>query len=129
MGHDLIHIGFPRESCENRFAPVFPDPSSDEHLLRTSPKPVRSCPDFQNLQPLATPCLLLAVRTCTTSLHTETCSCCPSLFSSFPPLMNIGGIPALCQQPPSTTPSAIQMPRAARLKKTAVSPESGRPYR
>src|SRR2546428_14045291 len=75
-GHDLIHIGFPRGSCENRFAPVFPDPSSDQHLLPTSPRPVRSCPHFQNLQPVATPCLLLAVRTCTTSLHTETCSCC-----------------------------------------------------
>src|SRR5882762_592717 len=106
MGHDRLHISFSRGSCENRFAPIVPDPSSDEHLLPTSPRPVRSCPDFQNLQPLATPCLLLAVRTCTTSLHKETCSCCPSLF---PPLHaeEHRWYPSAMSQPPATTPIAI----------------------
>src|ERR1700687_6176346 len=79
-GHDLIYAGSPRASCENLLAHVFPDPASDAHLLPTTRRLPRSCPDFQNLQPSATPCLPLAVRNCTTSVHKETCSCCPSLF-------------------------------------------------
>src|ERR1700730_7382337 len=84
MADDLIHAGFPQgSSCENWFAPVFLYPSSDAHLLPTSPQPVRSYPDPQTPQPLAIPCLPPVVRTCTTSLHKETCNCLPS---RFPPL-------------------------------------------
>jgi len=113
----LIHIGLPRGSCESWFAPVFPDPSSDAHLLPASPRPVCSCPDPQTSQPLATPCLPLAVRTCTTSLHKETCSCCPSRFPPLQRLKNISGIPALCCNHLPLPPSAIQMPTAAFLNK------------
>jgi hypothetical protein len=35
MAHDLIHIGFPEGSRENRLASVFPNPSSDVCLLPT----------------------------------------------------------------------------------------------
>jgi hypothetical protein len=75
---------------------VFPDPLSDAHLLPASPKPVRSCPDPQTSRPSATPCLPLAVRTCTTSLHKETCSCCSSRFPSLQRLKNAIGISVLC---------------------------------
>ena len=92
----LIHIDLVLESCENWFAPVFPDPSSDAHLLTTSPRPVRSCPDPQTSRPSATPCRPLAVRTCTTSLHKETCSCCSSRFPSLQRLKNAIGISVLC---------------------------------
>src|ERR1700730_16746155 len=48
MAHDLIHIGFPRGSRENRLTSVFPNPSSDVRLLPTSPRPALSCPDPQS---------------------------------------------------------------------------------
>src|SRR2546430_617781 len=35
MAHDLIHIGFPRGSRENRLVSVLPNPSSDVRLLPT----------------------------------------------------------------------------------------------
>src|SRR5207302_3877862 len=34
MAHDLIHIGFPRGSRENRLVSVLPNPSSDVRLSR-----------------------------------------------------------------------------------------------
>jgi hypothetical protein len=89
MAHDLNHTGFPRGPCQRWFVPVSLDPSIDAHPSPTSPRPVRLCPDFQTSQPLATPCLPLAARTCTTSLHKEIYSCYPFSVFTFPALKNI----------------------------------------
>lgn len=89
MAHDLNHTGFPRGPCQRWFVPVSLDPSIDAHPSPTSPRPVRLCPDFQTSQPLATPCLPLAARTCTTSLHKEIYSYCPFSVFTFPALKNI----------------------------------------
>src|SRR5258708_19303479 len=105
MAHDLIHTGLPEGSCQNWPASVFRDPASDAHLLPASPRPVPSCLDFPNLRPAATPCLLLAVRTCTTSLRKETRNCRPFRFLLFSAMLQ------------STFSIAIPVPRAAGLQK------------
>src|SRR5258708_32103915 len=106
MAHDLIHTGLPEGSCQNWPASVFRDPASDAHLLPASPRPVPSCLDFPNLPPAATPCLLLAVRTCTTSLRKATRNCRPFRFLLFSAMLQ------------STFSIAIPVPRAAGPKKS-----------
>jgi len=113
---DLIHIAPPQGSRRKKVASVFPTLSSAGLLSQTSPWPVLQYLDSRNRQPLAVPCLRLAVRTCTTSLHKETRSCRPY---PFPPLQR-QGTSVVPQHHVATTSSAaasaIQVPTAARSK-------------